>query len=54
MMELFKRLVKDEEGQGLTEYALIIALVSIALIGILSTVFRPALESVFQNISDEL
>jgi len=31
-MELVKRLFVEEEGQDLTEYALIIALVSIALI----------------------
>ena len=36
MKELFKSLWADESGQGLTEYALIVALVSIALIRFLS------------------
>ncbi len=32
MKEMMKRLFRDEEGQGLVEYGLIIALVAIALI----------------------
>ena len=35
MKQLFKSYWADESGQGLTEYALIIALVSIGLIAIL-------------------
>ena len=31
-MEIMKRLVREEEGQGLVEYALIIALISIVAI----------------------
>ncbi len=31
-MEIMKRLVQEEEGQGLVEYALIIALISIVAI----------------------
>ena len=31
-------MVRDEEGQGLVEYALIILLVAIAVIGLLTTV----------------
>jgi pilus assembly protein Flp/PilA len=34
-MELFKRLWNDEEGQGMVEYGLIIALVSIVVIAAL-------------------
>ncbi len=37
MLSLVKRLVKEEEGQGMVEYALIIALVSVVAIGILTT-----------------
>lgn len=32
MLAQFKTMMRDEEGQGLVEYALIIALVSIALV----------------------
>ncbi len=53
MQDLMKRFWTDESGQGLTEYALIIALVSIGLIAIL-IVFRDAIGDVFKNISDRL
>ena len=49
MKELFKSLWADESGQGLTEYALIIALVSIALVLIL-VAFRDELARVFNAI----
>ena len=46
-MELVKKLFKDESGQGLVEYALIIALIAIAAItaiqflsGRISTMFN--------------
>jgi Flp pilus assembly pilin Flp len=32
-MNLLKRLVREEEGQGLVEYGLIIALIAILVIG---------------------
>ena len=35
MLNLVKRLVREEEGQGLVEYALIIGLVSVVIIGAL-------------------
>ena len=44
---------KDESGQGLTEYALIIALVAVALIGVL-IVFRNQIGGVFDRASTEL
>ncbi|WP_321380379.1 Flp family type IVb pilin [Trichococcus shcherbakoviae] len=31
-MEIMKRLVREEEGQGLVEYALVLGVISIALI----------------------
>ncbi len=53
MKELLKSFWTDESGQGLTEYALIIALVSIGLI-VLLTIFRNAIRAVFERISGEL
>ena len=44
---------KDEAGQTLVEYALIIALVAIGLIAIL-VVFRNAIGNVFKKASNEL
>ena len=48
MKSLFARLLSDESGQGLTEYALIIALVAVALVAIL-VLFRNAIGSVFDT-----
>jgi pilus assembly protein Flp/PilA len=45
--------VRDEEGQGLVEYALIIAVIAIAVI--LAMVFlRGQLENIFSNIGNNL
>ncbi len=44
---------KDESGQGLTEYALIIALVAVALIAVL-ILFRNSIGRVFQRATAEL
>lgn len=37
-MEILKRLVREEEGQGMVEYALIIALVAIAAMAALTPI----------------
>ena len=44
----WKRLWHEEQGQGLTEYALLIALVSLGLITLLG-LYRNALGNVFRN-----
>lgn len=46
-------LLKNEEGQGMVEYALIIALVAIAVIVVLA-LLGPRIADVFQNIIDQL
>jgi pilus assembly protein Flp/PilA len=53
MKALFKSFWTDESGQGLTEYALIIALVSIGLITIL-IIFRNEIGDVFSQIANAL
>ncbi len=53
MKQMLKSFWTDESGQGLTEYALIIALVSIGLIAIM-VLFRNAIGDVFKNIKDRL
>jgi pilus assembly protein Flp/PilA len=53
MMDLMKRFWKDESGQGLTEYALVLALISIGLIAVL-IVFRDAIGRVFDRIVEVL
>jgi pilus assembly protein Flp/PilA len=53
MRELWNNFVKDESGQGLVEYVLIIALVAIGLITIM-IVFRDSIGGIFRNISTTL
>lgn len=49
----FESLRRDESGQGLVEYALIIALVSIFLIAVLG-LLGDGIDSVFRDIIAEL
>jgi pilus assembly protein Flp/PilA len=44
---------KEEAGQTLVEYALIIALISLLVVG-LALIVGPALSGVFQDIADAL
>ncbi len=53
MKAFFKRLLKDEAGQGLSEYGLIIGLVSIALVAVLIAM-TVGLDTIFQAIADVL
>ena len=46
-------LFKRERGQGLVEYALIIALIAVVVIGIL-ILLGPAIGSIFSQISQNL
>lgn len=48
MLALWNQFLGDESGQGLVEYALIIALVAIGLIAIL-VLFRNAIGNVFNS-----
>ena len=48
MKAALQALWKDEQGQGLTEYALLIALVSLGLILLLGS-YRNALGNIFRN-----
>jgi pilus assembly protein Flp/PilA len=50
---VLRNLWKDESGQGLTEYALLIALVSLGLIVLLGT-YRTAIGNVFRNSANVL
>jgi pilus assembly protein Flp/PilA len=53
MVQFFKALWSDESGQGLTEYALIIGLVSVALV-LLLTAMSNQLGVVFNAIVAQL
>lgn len=52
-MELMKTFWNDESGQGLTEYASIVALVSVALILVL-VAFRDELGRIYNAMRSEL
>jgi pilus assembly protein Flp/PilA len=53
MTNLLVRLWKEEEGQDLTEYALLLVLVALAAIGSLSTL-ATAINGVFANAAANL
>jgi len=53
MKNLMIRLWKEEEGQDLTEYALLLVLLSLAAIGTLSTL-ASAINSVFAKAASNL
>lgn len=48
-----KSLIKDERGQGMVEYGLILALIAVAVVTILGTM-GDNLETMFTTVSDEL
>jgi pilus assembly protein Flp/PilA len=53
MLSTFKRFWSEDSGQGLTEYALIIALVSVGLVAIM-ILFRESIGGVFASITGTL
>ena len=53
MQAVLSSFIKDEEGQGLVEYALIIALVAIGLMAIL-VLFRNSIGNVFNESKNRL
>jgi pilus assembly protein Flp/PilA len=52
-MDLLKRLWKDEEGQGLVEYGLILLLV-VVIVAAVVTIFEPDIKALFNRIGDEI
>ncbi|GAB4259975.1 Flp family type IVb pilin [Thermincola ferriacetica] len=53
MLTMIKKLWKEESGQGMTEYGLILALIVIAVIAIMATM-GGNLKNRFTTVSDEL
>jgi pilus assembly protein Flp/PilA len=53
MLSTLKRFWNEDAGQGLTEYALILALVSIGLIAVL-VIFRDSIGGIFARIAQVL
>jgi Flp pilus assembly pilin Flp len=53
MKQTLLRLIREEQGQDLVEYALIVAAVGLALIGTVNTI-STAMVSIYQSIYTEL
>jgi pilus assembly protein Flp/PilA len=53
MLQRLFSLLKDDEGQGLAEYALILVLIAVVVIGAL-TLLGGNIESVFNRIATEI
>jgi pilus assembly protein Flp/PilA len=53
MKQVLMRLWRDEEGQDLTEYALLLVLLTLAAVGSLSTL-ATAVNAVFNNVATNL
>jgi pilus assembly protein Flp/PilA len=53
MITVLKRLVREEDGQGMAEYGLILALVAVAVIAAL-VALGPAIAEKIQAVSDEI
>ncbi|NPV81006.1 MAG: Flp family type IVb pilin [Firmicutes bacterium] len=53
MLKLLKRLVKEESGQAMVEYGLIIAVIAIAVVAVL-VAFRDEIANVFNRATTAL
>jgi pilus assembly protein Flp/PilA len=53
MLNMILRFIKDEEGQGLAEYALILVLIAVVVIVAL-TLLGDQIRNVFQTITNAL
>lgn len=53
MLNKMKNLVVAEEGQGMTEYGLVLGVIAIAVVTIL-VAMRDQITTLFQNASDKL
>lgn len=53
MKNFFKKFIKEEKGQGMTEYGLILGLIALAVVGAM-ILFGDALETKFTEIKNSL
>ncbi|WP_085504920.1 Flp family type IVb pilin [Thalassobacillus devorans] len=53
MLEMFKGLLVEEEGQGMTEYGLILGLIAVGVIGALA-ILGDKISEFFTKINTEL
>lgn len=48
MMNALKALVRGEEGQGLTEYGLVLGIIAVAVVGLIAT-FRNEIVAIYNE-----
>jgi pilus assembly protein Flp/PilA len=53
MVEKLKALFTEEEGQGMTEYGLVLGVLAVGVVALLIT-FRGQIMTMFQNVIDSL
>jgi pilus assembly protein Flp/PilA len=53
MLNMVKRLMVEEEGQGMTEYALVLGVIAIGTIGLI-TAFGTQIQQAWTNITTKL
>ena len=53
MLTKMKNLVMEEQGQGMTEYGLVLGVIAVAVVGILVTM-RTQITTMFQNASQKI
>jgi pilus assembly protein Flp/PilA len=53
IMNFLKRLIIEEEGQGMTEYALVLAVIAIGIVGTVS-LFKDEIVGLWENMTDKI
>ncbi|HZG70966.1 MAG TPA: hypothetical protein VEY51_05440 [Chondromyces sp.] len=53
MMNKLKGLIVEEEGQGMTEYGLVLGVIAVGVIAILAA-FRTQITAMFQNVVNSI
>ena len=53
MKNLFARIIKEESGQGMTEYGMILGFIAVAAIAVMA-VFRTEIAALFTGATDQL
>jgi len=53
MLNIIERLISEEEGQGMTEYALVLGVIAIGAVAVI-TIFRDKVTALWTTITDEI
>ena len=53
MKNIINRIIKEENGQGMTEYGLILGFIAVAVIAVM-VIFGPAVKDMFTKATNEL